>query len=389
LAIKEQFVDESGKTRMLYASWVPNVKTLRDMLNLKSDGGPFFTIVTEPIHPLYVPIRKKRDERLCIPFGYENSYENRHQNYAHISPITEELVNELMNVYNLTYHRASFTDYLCDASDYLKGTINGVRVRIYVSKRNDDNIRRSTSTLSKYNESRRVARILFEYVLHKFSATSNGNSEREIKVFMDNNCTVENGFKYALKPFNEVPFFSSFDSAFTNGNKVVFSSKDLLVRVMFNVTQLVKQKWSKIQEIGRKTVMETYFENVSDFNVSSGGKFFIIHGLDAFILFLSDIKQGELQLNTLEPFDGPKFFSSDDIENGRVYSTLCFSNMQDAIKIQVNDPDIDHSVPGIIYIFDMMNGYEVYEINGVNGVKIVAFKVDDGTYYLTLKALAP
>jgi hypothetical protein len=37
----------------------------------------------------------------------------------------------------------------------------------------------------------------------------------------------------------------------------------------------------------------------------------------------------------------------------------------------------------------MMNGYEVYEINGVNGVKIVAFKVDDGTYYLTLKALAP
>jgi hypothetical protein len=135
--------------------------------------------------------------------------------------------------------------------------------------------------------------------------------------------------------------------------------------------------------------METYFENVSDFNVSSEGKFFIIHGLDAFILFLSDIKQGELQLNTLEPFDGPKFFSSDDIENGRVYSTLCFSNMQDAIKIQVNDPDIDHSVPGIIYIFDMMNGYEVYEINGVNGVKIVAFKVDDGTYYLTLKALAP
>lgn len=395
LTIKEQFVDESGKTRMLYASWVPNVlytpNPMRDMLNpLQSDEGPFFTIVTEPIHPLYVPIRKKQDERLCIPFGYENK---RHlpQNYAHIAPVTEELVNELMNVYNLTYHKASFTDYLCDASDYLKGTINGVRVRIYVSRQgSNDNVRRSTSTLSKYNEARRVARILFEYVLHKFSATSNGNSERDIKMFMDNNCTVENGFKYTLQPFNEVPFFSSFDSVFTNGdNKVVFSSKDLFVRVMFNVAQLVKQKWSKIQEIGRKSVMETYFENVSDFNVSSEGKFFIIHGLDAFILFLSDTKQGELQLNTLEPFDGPKFFSSDDIENGRVFSTLCFSNMQDAIKIQVNDPDIDHSAPGIIYIFDMMNGYEVYEINGVSGVKLVAFKVDDGTYYLTLKALSP
>ncbi len=53
-------------------------------------------------------------------------------------------------------------------SDYLKGQINGIKVRIYVSNSVEE-MRRNDSTLLKYNKQRKISRILFEYVLYKFS----------------------------------------------------------------------------------------------------------------------------------------------------------------------------------------------------------------------------
>jgi hypothetical protein len=385
LTITEQFIDESGKTRLLYASWLPPDKTFKV-------PPPFFTIVTEPIHPLRLPVKKhKNGQHLCIPFtSYDLS--------AQISPMTKKLVHIFMTTYNLNYHKASFKDYLCNASDYLKGTINGIKIRIYVRENTEENqepqnVRRLESTLLKYNDARRIARIFFEYVLHKFSSKIKKTSTPEARIlkiekFINDECSIQNGFNYILPELTlGVPFFKAFDNAFNNTeNKIIFSSKDLFIRVMYNVNQLIKQKWSNIEELQEKTIMDTYFENISDFKK---GDFFIIHGLNNFMLLLSGTKQGELQLNFLEPFEGPRFFSSDDIEDGRVFSAFCFGNVDDAISTQINDPDTNKNVPGIIHIFDVVNGYESFEIKekNMNGIKLVAFKVDDGTYYLTLKGL--
>jgi hypothetical protein len=310
--------------------------------------------------------------------------------------MTNELVDVFTKIYNLSYRKASFRDYLCNASDYLKGTINGVKVRIYISNGSIDNVRRSDSVLLRYNDKRRVARIFFEYVLYKFSRAVRGAKTQEeknskIEKFMKFKCSVQDGFEYTLNSITlQVPMFDAFDKVFENGKgRIAFSSKDLFVRVMYNINQLAKRKWSKVEDVGKRTIMETYFENISDFNASSDGNFFIVHGLNTFMLLLSGARQGEVQLNSLEPFDGPRFFSSDDIENGRVFSAFCFGSMEDAINFQVNDHDSDKKTPGIIYIFDLVNGYEVFQVQGdqLNGIKLLVFKVDDGTYYLALKEL--
>ncbi len=56
LVLKEQFIDKSGKTRMLYASWVSKSSktTLKEMLNEPA----YFTIITEPIHPYVCQLNK-------------------------------------------------------------------------------------------------------------------------------------------------------------------------------------------------------------------------------------------------------------------------------------------------------------------------------------------
>ncbi len=43
--------------------------------------------------------------------------------------------------------------------DYLKGQINGIKVRIYVSNSVEE-MRRNDSTLLKYNKQRKISRIL-------------------------------------------------------------------------------------------------------------------------------------------------------------------------------------------------------------------------------------
>ncbi len=57
ISIKRTIIDKSGKTRMLYASWVSKSSktTLKEMLNEPA----YFTIITEPIHPLRLPIKQQ------------------------------------------------------------------------------------------------------------------------------------------------------------------------------------------------------------------------------------------------------------------------------------------------------------------------------------------
>ncbi len=388
LVLKEQFIDKSGKTRMLYASWVSKSSktTLKEMLNEPA----YFTIITEPIHPLRLPIKqnKNKNENLCRPLtDMSRTPSHNISNHFEISPITNELVDDLMKIYNLNYKKASFKDYLCNASDYLKGQINGIKVRIYVSNSVEE-MRRNDSTLLKYNKQRKISRILFEYVLYKFSEYikfHNEYSKKEIfETFFLEKCLVDNSFIYKINQNFNVPFFTLFDKMFMVDGKIIFSSQNLMIKIMYNIYQLTTRKFNKVKELSNQTIMNTYFENLSDFNHNDN--FFIVYGLNTFLRFVSETKQGELLLNTLQPFDGPRFFSSDDIEDGKIFSAFCYGSIDTAIANQLSDKDIDKTENGIVYIFDIVNGYEAYQID-YKGVKIVAFKVEDGEYYLTLKKI--
>ncbi len=65
------------------------------------------------------------------------------------------------------FKKASFKDYLCNASDYLKGQINGIKLELCIKfcRR----MRRNDSTLLKSNNKERYSRILLSTVLYKFS----------------------------------------------------------------------------------------------------------------------------------------------------------------------------------------------------------------------------
>lgn len=376
LTLTEQFIDLSGKTRMVYASWM---------------NGEIFTIVTEPIHPLLLPFKEDASSNLeaqhtfgvgCIAL----------KEAAAITPLRDNLVDTLITRYDLKYRKTSFEDYLCKSSEYLEGVINGVKIIIYINA-NSENVRRQESILHTYGNQRKIARILFEFVLHSFHKFRNETAEtglaRKLDNFIHEKCIVDNSFKYALLPtvldeYDGVPVFDAFTKVFMNSEeKIVFNSENLFIRLLYNVRQLVKHKWNKIEKMIQGPILNTYFENVLDFEKSDNA-FFIIYGSPQFSLFISDTKQGELLLNTLQPFEGFRFFSSNDIENGKLFYANCFSDIDKAITFQTQNNS--SNTPGTIYIFNQFTGYEYYQIKeqNFNGVKIVAFKVDDGTYYLTL-----
>ncbi len=142
--------------------------------------------------------------------------------------------------------------------------------------------------------------------------------------------------------------------------KIIFSSQNLMIKIMYNIYQLTTRKFNKVKELSNQTMMNTYFENLSDFNHNDN--FFIVYGLNTFLRFVSETKQGELLLNTLQPFDGPRFFSSDDIEDGKIFSAFCYGSIDTAIANQLSDKDIDKTENGIVYIFDIVNGYEAYQL---------------------------
>ncbi len=79
-----------------------------------------------------------------------------------------------------------------------------------------------------------------------------------------------------------------------------------MIKIMYNIYQLTTRKFNKVKETKQSNNYEYIFENLSDFNHNDN--FFIVYGLNTFLRFVSETKQGELLLNTLQPFDGPRFF---------------------------------------------------------------------------------
>ncbi len=127
-----------------------------------------------------------------------------------------------------------------------------------------------------------------------------------LKHFFLEKCLVDNSFIYKINQNFNVPFFTLFDKMFMVDGKIIFSSQNLMIKIMYNIYQLTTRKFNKVKELSNQTIMNTYFENLSDFNHNDN--FFIVYGLNTFLRFVSETKQGELLLNTLQPFDGPRFF---------------------------------------------------------------------------------
>lgn len=382
LRLEKQFIDKSGKTRLLYASWSKKTeaKTLEEFLSKSS----LFTIITEPIAPLNIPIWYSTDsDGLCIPMLHKNSE-------AEITPLTVDLVNTVKETFNLTYHNASFNDYLCDASDYLMGYIGNVHVRIYVERREGKrrrSVRRRESRLEAYNKQRRLARVFFEFVMVQFARflKTQGRAPLSVSSAMFwEMVVIDTNHSYVL-PDVKIPYLSIFDSVFKDrDDKLIFTSDKLLQRVSYNVELTAFRKRSVVDAMADQNIAHSYFENVSDFE--KGENYFILRDTEVFLSFVLKLRQGEILQNKLEPFQGSKFFSSEVIENGKIFSVRCFGNIDEAIKYQQKIAQTDS--PGEILVFDPLAGFTRYLVESTRDIKIVAFKVESGAYFLTLNDMA-
>jgi hypothetical protein len=128
-----------------------------------------------------------------------------------------------------------------------------------------------------------------------------------------------------------------------------------------------------------KQIMSSYFENISDFKKDE--TYFIVYDSNVFLSFIFKSRQGELLQNTLEPFQGSKFFSAEAVESGKVFASRCFGNINDAIKYQNS---VGGTGIGQVYIFDPQNsGFTKYDVD-VPNIKIISFKVESGAYFITL-----
>ncbi len=47
--------------------------------------------------------------------------------------------------------------------------------------------------------------------------------------------------------------------------KIIFSSQNLMIKIMYNSYQLLLENL-QVKELSNQTIMNTYFENLSDFN---------------------------------------------------------------------------------------------------------------------------
>ncbi len=42
--------------------------------------------------------------------------------------------------------------------------------------------------------------------------------------------------------------------------KIIFSSQNLMIKIMYNIYQLTTRKFNKVKELSNQTIMNTYFE---------------------------------------------------------------------------------------------------------------------------------
>ncbi len=99
--------------------------------------------------------------------------------------------------------------------------------------------------------------------------------------------------------------------------KIIFSSQNLMIKIMYNIYQLTTRKFNKVKELSNQTIMNTYFENLSDFNHNDN--FFYSLWTNTFLRFVSETKQGELLLNTLHLLMDQDFFQVMILKMGRFF----------------------------------------------------------------------
>jgi len=349
IVINSQNIDSYGKTRQLIVEYGDNV----------------VTILTSPIQPLKTIIG--------------NNY------------IYKADVNTAKNIFGeLEMKIVSQDDKKIKAS-------NGSDVfTIFLG---NTVVTKKSSTLSVYNQNKKIARYLSSYILWHFS---NYLEENKIDSFDDD---IVNDFSnegiviienYEYK--NIAKTFSKKSPVFDSDGKLVLTSIEMLKRLIYLLRLKISQNYRQVLLYNQNKVIPDYYIDLTDFDVYQNQT--ILQGGDCIYKWNSSLDNkvyiyDKVVVQNIQPY----FF-----KNSKISDTIYLAQNTDSIDRALNitvtwnnegynigyyaesENSLDYSY--ILYSYGNVDEIDKYEIEGKNKsskpIQIIGYKIDDNDRFTVL-----
>lgn len=351
--IVDQYVDQTGKTRQFK---VMALSSLTERLNEQSSTA--FTIVCEPTNPFLVPLTNHIE---CIP-----------------AP------NHIVQTLGLKSGEAE--DDVC-YGNFMYGSIYGTKIKVLID--NHVKLQRDPQWVH-YMKLKKFSDLLFEYMVIDLL-----RSNLTIESYFDERVVVMARHTYNDYNVGLNSRVDLFGQLVKRNGSIVLNSETLKDRVKYNLNLAIHRLSPKVKnELKKRIFLDAYFQDIGDFKVDKNH--IIIYGYDTFLRMVDGSRQGELLLNTLEVFNGSKFFVNSNVDNGRLFTAQCFKSFEELSdqaylyasgkgEAYLMDEDGQKITYGYIYLYDIVKGFEVHTFSVP--LRVVIFKVYNDVFYIWLRAV--
>lgn len=234
----------------------------------------------------------------------------------------------------------------------------------------------TTSIMYTYNQNKKLAKYLTEYMLYMFSVYIHEKdvkiNDTDIQDFVEKHTTVNNSIKYGMIPKR---FTINQNVGLVRDNKLVVNSPEVLKRLVYVLRLELSRNTSNVIEYYKKTTVEPYLNDVSDFQ--NFPTQIILYGKDILEKYINEknmkfITSEGILFNTTTPY----FFKNEKL-NPNVFLAQNVDTLEQ-VNITLKNWENKHinsiesgDIPYILY-------------NYVNEDDIVYVKGDDSSKYIVL-----
>lgn len=229
----------------------------------------------------------------------------------------------------------------------LTGYINNILVHIPVSGQQVDNIPinkiihynpNSSSSLSVFNFNKKMSRYISEYLYWLFS-----NYIKDADLIDDTILAKFAKERIIIVPehqYKQLPNNLSYNSPLLQNKKLIVSSEEMLKRLMYMLKIYILRNISKLKEYYKKTSIEYYFTDISDFKYNTLE--IVLKGRDAVLRWFNERYDRKVYSDKIDPSTrNPYFFCNNLVENGKLFLAQNGEDLQVLAMIykQWTDPD--------------------------------------------------
>uniref|UniRef100_A0A6C0H4D6 Uncharacterized protein n=1 Tax=viral metagenome TaxID=1070528 RepID=A0A6C0H4D6_9ZZZZ len=276
----------------------------------------------------------------------------------------------------------------CVRDGYLKelyGIFGGVKVTIPVNdsipeaglqEENDRiiNITNRSSVMTNYNEYKKLARYITEYMLWLFSKYIHEDDVKTPNVetinnFIEDKIKIDKDFDYG-----KVSEIFSEDSGVMDDGKLVIKSEETLKRLVYTLRLSLRRFKEKIDKYYKHTIIDKFYVDVTDFDQYP--QQVLLHGEDSIDKWNKEKnRENEVHNSVQINLDTPYFFKNEHINKGVIYLVQNTPSLQKAKEIGMEWVKSGFNVDGEATGIDIPSfEFELYRY--INSKDIVLYKVE-------------